>query len=552
MPTMLKKPPISPSELRRAVIYLRVSTNAQAEKDIDPEGYSLPAQREICRRKVEELGGVVVAEYIDRGESAKTTDRPEFQRLLAEVRNTHDADLLVVSKLDRWARNREDDVLIGLKLKQMRVQLASASENIDETPSGKLLRGLFSSINEWYSDNLAGEAIKGMTQKAKMGGTPGMAPIGYSNVRERVEGYEVRTIQVDRDRAPHIVWAYETYATGEWSLHKLTEELNRRGMRTVARGKVKSEPLHKSHVAKILINRYYLGFVNFRGVEYPGRHEPLIYATLFQRVQSVLIAHRIAGERHYRHYHYLKGSLFCGRCGTRMSYSEANGRSGKYPYFYCLGRHRASGCDQPYVPAHAAEDAVLRHHERIRPDPSIVPALQEQLRDTLEFQQERRVSESKRQQKRLKDLRHKRDKLLEAYFADAIPVDQLKAQQDRIVLEIQNAEDIIKTNEITLESVQDTLAQVMQLVLKGADLYRVANDHGRRLLNQFFFKKLKIDIDGVSGSEEGDVVEMIHRLEEEGHVKRAQAVPERPRGNHTKKNWPVRWASIQTSQLWWR
>jgi len=87
-------------------------------------------------------------------------------------------------------------------------------------------------IAEFYSRNLAAEAVKGMTQKAKVGGTPGKAPIGYMNVRERVDGHEIRTVAIDPERGPLIRLAFEHYATGEWTLRGLIKELTDRGLRT--------------------------------------------------------------------------------------------------------------------------------------------------------------------------------------------------------------------------------------------------------------------------------------------------------------------------------
>ena len=124
---------------KRAVIYLRVSTTKQADKGEDAEGYSLPAQREACRRKTEALGAEIVGEYLDRGESAKTTDRPEFQRMLARIRRDRDVDYVILDKIDRFARNRRDDANTLFELKSYGAQLVSVKENIDETPAGQLL-----------------------------------------------------------------------------------------------------------------------------------------------------------------------------------------------------------------------------------------------------------------------------------------------------------------------------------------------------------------------------------------------------------------------------
>ena len=112
--------------------------------------------------------------------------------------------------------------------------LVSATENIDETPSGMLLHGIMSTIAEFYSRNLANEVAKGMTQKAITGGTSGKAPIGYLNVRKRDElGREMRIVEPDPERAPLVKWAFEAYATGTYSTITLREELIDRGLTTM-------------------------------------------------------------------------------------------------------------------------------------------------------------------------------------------------------------------------------------------------------------------------------------------------------------------------------
>src|SRR5262249_16418300 len=154
-----------------------------------------------------------------------------LQRMLERVRTRHDVDYVIVWKVDRFARNRRDDANMLFELKAYGAQLVSATENIDQTPAGQLMHGMLASFSEYYSRNLAAEVAKGTTQKAKRGGTPGTAPLGYLNIIERADGREVRTIVVDPDRSPLIRWAFETYATGYYSLSDLTELLEARGLR---------------------------------------------------------------------------------------------------------------------------------------------------------------------------------------------------------------------------------------------------------------------------------------------------------------------------------
>ena len=145
--------------LGRAVFYVRVSSTQQADTDYDKEGFSIPAQREACLRKASSLGLQVVEEFVDRGESAKTANRPGLQALLTRLEQG-DIQAVIVHKVDRLARNRADDVAIVMRIRGHGAQLVSATENIDETPSGLLLHGIMSSIAEFYSRNLATEIIK--------------------------------------------------------------------------------------------------------------------------------------------------------------------------------------------------------------------------------------------------------------------------------------------------------------------------------------------------------------------------------------------------------
>ena len=141
-----------------AVSYLRVSTKEQAEKGGSAEGFSIPAQREANQRKADQLGATIVEEFVDAGESARKADRPELMRMIQYV-TKHKTNYCIVHKVDRLARNRADDVTIHLALKDAGVTLVSATENIDETPSGMLLHGIMSSIAEFYSRNLATEVV---------------------------------------------------------------------------------------------------------------------------------------------------------------------------------------------------------------------------------------------------------------------------------------------------------------------------------------------------------------------------------------------------------
>ena len=212
------------------------------------EGFSIPAQREANKKKALSMGAIVGKEFVDRGASAKSADRPQLQAMLEYVKENADrVDYVIVHKVDRLARNRDDDSDIMRVLRECGVQLVSASESIDDTPSGMLLHGIMSSIAEFYSQNLATEVKKGMGEKVKGGGTIGRAPIGYQNVRYNDEkGREVRTVTLDPERSPLVKMAFEEYATGKWTLVSMTEYLGAIGLTTRPTPKLPSKPCSAS------------------------------------------------------------------------------------------------------------------------------------------------------------------------------------------------------------------------------------------------------------------------------------------------------------------
>ncbi len=274
---------------------------------------------------------------------------------------------VIVHKVDRLARSRADDVAINLALHQAGAQLVSVSENIDQTPSGLLLHGIMSSIAEFYSRNLATEVTKGLVQKARSGGTPGKAQIGYLNVRTMVNGLEGRTVEIDPVRGPLMTWAFKTYATGDWTIRTLLAELTDRGLTTVPGPKTPSRPLTVSRLHQLLRHPYYVGIVRYQGVLYEGKHEPLVDPDTWQRVQELLSAKYLTGERHRDHPHYLKGSIYCGQCGSRLIVNHAKGRGGTYPYFICVGRqHKRTDCTLRALRIEKVEDAIARHYATVQ------------------------------------------------------------------------------------------------------------------------------------------------------------------------------------------
>ncbi len=491
------------AHLARAVVYLRVSTARQANRGGEAEGYSIPAQREACTRKASDLGAEVVDEFVDAGASARSANRPALQALLERLRSARDVDYVIVHKVDRLARDRADDVAIGLAIHKAGAVLVSASEAVDDSPAGTLLHGIMASIAEFYSKNLAFEVKKGQRAKAMRGGTPGYAPLGYLNVTIRVDGQEVRSVEFDPERAEHVRWAFDAYASGEWSITDIVDELVRRGMCTRPTATRPSKPLSRSQVHRILGSSYYLGKLTYGGIEYDGQHDALIESSVWHRVQAVLAGRRLAGDRSWKNDHYLLGSLFCDVCGSRIGFCVSTGKTGeKYPYFFCLGRaKKRTDCTLPYLNVELVERKVARQWRDVALSRELIASIRATVTDELRLASTSAESTIRTQTARLQKLERQKQKLIDAYLAEALPVADLKQRQHTVAVEIHEAERLVAQCSGEFALAGERLETALGLLQHCERLYLRFDTEQRRALNQAFFTGLFLKPNGDVGSE---------------------------------------------------
>ena len=175
----------------RAALYARVSDEEQVE------GYSLDAQRRAFSDYVKSQGWDTYREYVEEGVSARTDDiakRPLFQEVIKDAL-AHKFDVLVVHKLDRFARNVRVTLEHLEKLEKANVSFVSISEQMDfSTPMGKVILANLAAFGQYYSDNLSTEVKKGLKERALQGLWVGPVPFGYLKGEDgKLVGYTGRS-----------------------------------------------------------------------------------------------------------------------------------------------------------------------------------------------------------------------------------------------------------------------------------------------------------------------------------------------------------------------
>ena len=506
------------SDRKRAALYLRVSSPGQVRTDYDPEGLSIPAQRQACERKVtQELEADVVREYVEPGVSAgPLTKRRAFRQMIADIRELRDIDYVVVWSVSRWARDNEDYWVARGLIKRAGAKLISVKEPIgDDTAYGVTIEGIMASVAAGRRIEISEEVTRGIRRKIEVGGTHSRAPIGYLNVREPLpQGGEVRTVIIDAERAKIIRWGFKAYATGVYSISDLTTLLEVRGLRSRPTVRYASRPLSQSSVTAMLSNPYYTGKVKYHRKHYPGRHEALISEELFDRVQAILAAHKLSGERDRKHHHYLRGSIFCGACGRRLIYSRNKGRGGTYEYFLCPLNQRHH-CPQGVQRVEAVEAALEHHYKTI----AITSADRKRVCRAVEKHLAKMAKTSREELTRcnslLASLKKQERKLLEKDYKDEISPELFSEESARMKRERADAEAIIARLTIHHEDLQRALDRALEIVgLDIHDLYLRANSTQRRFINQAIFKAIWVCDEDVENSELNSPYEEIRIVSE--------------------------------------
>ena len=487
-----------------AVIYLRVSSDGQVNKAHNPEGYSIPAQREACERHAMSLGARVVGEYVEAGYSGTTLRRPALQSMLGQLAEIK-PNYVVFYDLSRVAREESDAFWLLSEIRRHGAKLESTVERIDDSPQGLLLFAVMAGVNAFRSRGDAEKVKLGMSRKHADGGTVGKVPIGYLNTIERVEGREVRSVDLDPERAPLVKLAFDAFATGEYSISELRDLLDEAGLRTPMTAKRAPAALSRANVHYMLRRDYYVGVVTWRGAKNPnGRHPALIDDETFARVQEILTAHAHSGDRTHKHGHYLKGSIYCGYCGRRLIFSRVRGRTGEhYEYFGCSSRPgRGEHCEGHHHRVDRVEKAVERYYAGIRLTQSERRLIRSEVERYVSGLMEGAEKESKRHAERLLDLQRQQQKLLHLHYADKVDEDVFVADQERIKRERAEAQRWADAAELDGREITQALDEALALLTDTRCFYEAASPHTRRLLNQAIFRRLVILDDWVSAAEE--------------------------------------------------
>ncbi len=347
-----------------AVIYARYSSDNQREESIE-------GQLRECTAFAEKNGITILRHYIDRAFSAKTDNRPEFQNMIKDSGKKL-FDMIIVWKLDRFARNRYDSARYKAQLKKNGVKVVSATESISDGAEGILLESMLEGMAEYYSADLSEKVVRGMTENAlKCKYNGGTLPIGYIIDSEQY-------FQPDPVTAPFILEAFKLYDEGA-TMTKIRDTLNHHGVKNT-----RGHPLTYNSVQHLLNNRRYSGEYTYRDIVVPNGIPAIVPQDLFDRVQDKMAKNKKAPARHKAEDDYLLTTkLFCGYCGAYLCGESGTNRTGLVHHYYkCVSvKKKRTECHKKPVKKQWIEDLVVDATMKMVMDDKAIEAIVSMLMD---------------------------------------------------------------------------------------------------------------------------------------------------------------------------
>jgi site-specific DNA recombinase len=358
----MKAPSIKPV---RCAIYTRVST----EHGLDQEFNSLDAQYEAASAyiKSQAHAGWTLSRsrYDDGGYSGGSTDRPDLQKLLDDIR-ARKIDVIVVYKVDRLTRSLADFAKLVELFDAHGVSFVSVTQQFNTTTSmGRLTLNVLLSFAQ-FEREVTSERIRDKIAASKRKGlwVGGNLPLGY-----KMNDGKIAIVEEDAALVRSIFRRYLELG----SVNELLRDLRERNIRTKSRllstGATRGGiPFGRGALYYLLSNHFYIGEVKYKNEILPGEQPPILDRALFEAARQKSLAqwsHRTVVRN--KSDHLLTGLLF-DDAGHRMIPTHATKAGIRYRYYASIpvlhGEAKtASTGSVSRVPAADIEDTIVKSLE---------------------------------------------------------------------------------------------------------------------------------------------------------------------------------------------
>lgn len=442
-------------KITKVALYARVSTEEQKEN------FSLAAQIELLRRYAKDNGYEIYDEYVDDGYSGVSSDRPRFQKLMEDARQSK-LQMILVYKVDRFFRKNLSLLSVVDELQKTGVSIRSITEPFDTSNYlGKFVLSLFGSIAELERNTFMERSKMGKMRRAKEGYYSGSSPTRFGYVYKK----ETKKIEVNDKEAEAVRLIYELYNQPDSSVVKVTKKLRILGYKTKKGNSMREDVVYDILRDTIYIGRWYANRYDSRTGKLRPKEEwievkvpRIVSEEAFLKAQDHLGTRRNYSKRNAKYQYLLQGMVKCGDCGNTIAgtadkqLQTKNGKSyGPYFKLYYRCTHFVKNkyeklvkCRLKYVQGDRLETAVWDKVGGIFQNPHLIEKAISGKDDVNLKDKETVRKEIERILLLLEGLKKEEQRILEAYRQNIISIEQLKEQMDSLK---RNSEVLEKTKQ---------------------------------------------------------------------------------------------------------
>ena len=475
------------NEMKKAVIYTRVSTDEQAKNNLSLKGQK-DAIQDYCKR----LNIEIAEPFCDAGESAKTMDRPDLIRSLAYCSEHYkEIDYYIVWKLDRLARVALDTATINATLLKLGIKLQSATEPIDDTSIGRLTTTMLAGFAQFDNDVRSERSTSGVKRRIEEGGWPHMAPLGYKNIK-------------DSQGRPTLEQSDQAFTIAKWLREYIKGGYTQKAMNTLAwdmgiRSK-KGRRLPNQQTINMLRNPIYAGLVFSKMLDAPikGLHEGIISFEEREAILDKLDNRKKStnGVKASGDWPLRSSFLKCADCGESITGSAPKGRSKNYPIYHCPKCRAKAVGHKVSVPRDKLHEEFESLLESITPSEATLKLFRYQFARKWQNVHKEQVVQQQQLQQELRTLKERKQRVMTLFIDGDLSADDKIEQTGKIESEILRTE--LKLNGANDEVISsDVLIDFgINMISSVPKLWRICDElEQQRLQTVIFPEGLTYDFD---------------------------------------------------------
>lgn len=449
-------------------IYIRVSTEEQVN-----EGYSISAQRERLKAFCVAQGWDDYKFYVDEGISGRNTKRPQFKKLMDDIK-AGNIRVLLVYRLDRLTRSVRDLHNILDKLDKYQCVFRSATEIYDTSSAmGRMFITIVAAIAEWESANLGERVSMGQLEKARQGEWSAQAPYGFykdENDKLKIDDVQIKAIRL--------------------MIQKVREGMSFRQlaiyMESTEHRPKRAYKWHIRTLMDLMQNPALYGAMYFKGNIYENTHKGIMTKDEFDTLQKMISSRQNYKTRNVTSHFVYQMKLVCPDCGNRCSSERSvwTRKTDKVTEERNVYRCQACALNQPGVTPFSVREMTL--------DAALIEYMSSLILIPSKNQEETEV-ESEGLKQELRRIENQRGKYQRAWATDLITDEEFKIRMDESRMRMDELQIELK-NSKSVDHDEVDVERYKEIAKNFSVNFENLNQEERRSFVQMFIESAQIEI----------------------------------------------------------